>query len=196
MNRGEEMTTTKNITVPQFMAYKTRSYKGRYLHLLGERNCYTGDPASAIPESDHSFTLGPYLVSRPYGAFKRNLRDLLDWADLHGLELWLDAPSSWHPSTLVIRAFREDWREEFKAAARAHGDAFEQVVSTYIYRQAYADIDRVYHGSRKPRESGIYILNTTRSVHSAYYSTSLWAGELDTQTVLSPAPGFSFEVER
>jgi|TARA_Y100000310_G_C20527020_1_gene736569 hypothetical protein len=124
-------------------------------------------PEYAIPRADHAYQAGPFLFSRPYGPYsKDDTRELLDWADTHGFECQIDAPSSWHPSTLLITVFDREAVDEFYVEAEKRGDAFVSSLHYALYTDSHSDIDRVYHdGWNRNGETGIFILNTLTSKH-------------------------------
>jgi hypothetical protein len=151
--------TSRSVTIGQFLGRATVKYRNRYLRLLKPEDPWADRPEYLIPHADHAFGCGPYLVSRPYGQGLEYMRDLVDWAEKHGLDLNIDAPSSWHPATLLVEAYRPEWREEFWQQAEAHGDAFKASLQFKVYHKMHAEMRRVYAWG--DRESGIYILNTT-----------------------------------
>jgi len=149
----------KRVTVAQFIGHSTNKYRTRYRRLLfRQRNDRYQEPSYSMPRADHCFTLGPFLVSRPYSLFKDDLRDLIAWADQHGLDLEIGGPTSWHPATVLVLAVRSDWLDEFWKAASGHGDAFEGAVRKRVYYRLHSEITPVY--THYPTETGIYILNT------------------------------------
>jgi hypothetical protein len=169
----------KNVTVRQYIARRTSSYRARYRRLLittdnpWDRRYM--EPEREIPRADHAFQFGPFLVSRPYHMEGDTLRDIVEWTAKHDLDFDIDAPSSWHPSTLLVTVYRRAWVQDFLDGARAHGDAFLSTLLDIQRRELYSTNTRVY---TKPnnRETGVFILTgnaAKRGVTRQHYSSDI-----------------------
>jgi len=150
-------------TVRQYIGRATVKYRARYLEIILPESPWLryDRPEHYIPRSDHAFQIGPHLVSRPYGLSHEGIKELWDWAAKYDLELLIGAPSSWHPSTLVVIAAREEFVNEFEEGAKQYGDAFEATLSNTVYYEIYS----ATHAVKKTwnhRETGIYILDPSR----------------------------------
>ena len=162
------MTTSlkKPPTVRQYIGRATVRYRARYSKMLVPETPYGRfeRPEYMMPRADHAFQLGPYLVSRPYRLWEYDIRDLSDWAEKHGLRLRIDAPSSWHPATLVVVANRPEFACEYREGAKQYGDAFESTLITTEYYEMFSAVHRVRHKWREG-ETGMYVLEPSRSRH-------------------------------
>lgn len=154
-----------NITPRQYIARKTISYRAKYLKLFGRGSFYER-PEHKIPGADHAIQVGAWLVSRPYGVDGETCRELLQWTDTHQLAFDIEAPSSWHPATVVVRVWNPEWAREFNRGADGYGDAFAEAVTHIAYHRMFS---RSYHlrkpdrGYFKYREVGIYALAAEES---------------------------------
>lgn len=175
----------KQVTARQFIGRGTVRYRARYLTrfneinpqhegLYGHRYRQYDRPEYLMPHADHAFQIGPYLVSRPYRMEGEYMREILDWVDQFKLQVTINAPSSWHPATLVITAYASEFVGQFWENADKHGDAFKATVVSIVYRECHGDLRRVYEPSYYThwdrRETGVYIQNTRVSKHGVYGS--------------------------
>jgi len=173
----------QNITPSRFLANETRKYQNRYRRLFGLKH-WEDDPEHRIPGSDHAFTLGPWLVSRPYPISTEGLRDLVSWAEKYGFEVLISGQSSWHPWTVVVEVWLQKWWVEFATKTEGYGDAFATTVWEKVWRRKHAVMMRVNEPS--PRwssgvDTGICVLVTETNDKG-----------LDIKTALAPIKPFFF----
>jgi len=152
------------ITVAQFIGRATSRYRQKYDRTVRRHRLDWMDFGNSLPDGDHVFFVGPYVISRPYGLNNDQVAKLLEWSTQHGLEFRINAPTSWHPSTIRISIFKEEWRKDFWDQAEQHGDAFYMGVVQGVYERSHGIIHRVYRGSLwqgdRRQETGVYILDT------------------------------------
>jgi len=155
------------MTPGRFIANATLGYRARYRKLFGLG--FYEPPEYSMPRADHAFIQGPFLVSRPYPVCEGEIKELLDWSEKYGLRFSISGQSSWHPWTIVVRAVRPEWAQEFRKKAVGYGDAFELAVSHRLWKAEHADMIRVKRPS--PRwehgvESGVYVLSCDTGPHT------------------------------
>ena len=161
-----KIVVTKPLSLKRFLDNETQKYRRRYLTIVKKAGPpkgfnYVGDnPAYFMPRADHAFVCGPYLVSRPYGLWGEDAKALAAWAENHSFEILIDAPSSWHPATLLVEAYREEFKAEFWEATKQRGDEFNVSMARLVYRRMHATITRVVRYTNE-YDTGFYVLGTT-----------------------------------
>lgn len=161
----EAKRVTVPVTVRQYIGRATNKYRHRYRKMVG---CGRWEyPEYSIPRADHAFQLGPYLVSRPYRMGGDAVCDLVEWAEKCGLDFEIDAPSSWHPATLLIMVYEPRSVREFFEGAERYGDAFESSLLQRLYYESHSEVTGV-RSRWAAREMGIYVLNARKSSQGGY----------------------------
>ena len=105
----------------------SKEFEARYNELRESGSC--------IPGEDHTYVGGPYLISRPYSLDRATVASLLRFVEENGLEFNIEDASSWHPSTMTVRLWKQEWVQEFLDAADSCGGEFRSEVSALLERQ-------------------------------------------------------------
>ena len=120
-------------------------------------------------------------------------RQLVEFCDQYDLAFEIQGMSSWHPMTVTVLVWREDWWAEFWRAAQSHGDAFEASVNQHIARQIHGRWAGIKEkGFRHEIQSGIWVSDTRQSRHGAGRSPH---GSKEIGEILTVAAPYSGEWE-
>ncbi len=154
------------MTVKRLLGQQTVRYRAKYLRMFrkgrskDDFDYWVDRPEHLIPGHDHCLQIGPYLVSRPYGMYLEKLEELVVWAKEHGLEVQVDAPSSWHPATILVQVYRQEFSTQFWERVKEYGDAFEASMNMLVYYRQRSQITRV-RKKWNNHETGVYVLRST-----------------------------------
>ena len=174
----------KPMTIRKLLSLETRKYRARYWRMFGLERYER--PEHAIPGSDHSLAVGPFLVSRPYPISIEGLDELLSFCHKYDLEVQLGGLSGWHPLTVLIRVWKPEFLDEFRQRARSHGDSFELEVWDAMRDKWQAAVRRV---RILGHDSGVYIYAT----ETWYYWAHRTKAPID--SIIKLAPGYSLDKE-